>query len=70
MTDEAILKDKYMETVKSIHKDLKYFKDFLYKNFYKTKYYDMHPIFNQPERFFVTAKMYRFDTTRILMLQI
>lgn len=23
----------------------------------------MHRIFNQPERFFVTAKMHRFDTT-------
>ena len=63
MIDEGISKGKYVETVDSTHKDLKQFQDFLYRHFYRTKYFDgMRPISNQPARFFATAKMHKFDT--------
>ena len=56
-------KDKYVETVDSVHKDLKHFQDFLYRHFYKTKYYDgMRPVSNQSVLFFDTAKTHKFDT--------
>ena len=43
------------------HQDLKHFRNFLYRHFYKTEYYDkMRPIFNQPARFFATAKTHKF----------
>ena len=60
---EGISKGKYVETVDSTRKDLKHFQDFLYRYFYKTKYYDgMRPVSNQPARFFATAKTHKFDT--------
>ena len=63
MINDGISKCKYVETVDSTHKDLKHFQDFLYRHFYKTKYYDgMRPISNQPARFFATAKTHKFDT--------
>ena len=63
MISEGISKGKYVETVDSTHKDLKHFQDFLYRHFYRTKYYDgMRPVSNQPARFFATAKMHEFDT--------
>ena len=63
MISEGISKGKYVETVDSTHKDLKHFQDFLYRHFYKTKYYDgMRPVSNQPARFFATAKTLKFDT--------
>ena len=53
MISEGISKGKYVETVDSTHRDLKHFQDFLYRHFYKTKYYDgMRPVSNQPARFF------------------
>ena len=63
MIDEGISKCKYVETVDSTHKDLKHIQDFLYRYFYKTKYYDgMRPISNQHVRFFAAAKTHKFDT--------
>ena len=63
MISEGISKGKYVETVDSTRKDLKHFQDFLYRYFYKTKYYDgMRPVSNQPARFFATAKTHKFDT--------
>ena len=63
MIDAVISKGKYIKTVDSNHKDLKHFQDFLYRHFYKTKYYDdTRPISNQPARFFATAKTQKFDT--------
>ena len=60
---EGISNGKYVETVDSIHKDLKHFQDFLYRHFYKTKYYDsMRPVSNQTARFFATAKTHKFNT--------
>ena len=51
MINEGISKGKYVETVDNTNKDLKHFQDFLYRNFYKTTYYDgMRPISNQPAR--------------------
>ena len=42
---------------------MKHPRNFLYRHFYKTKYYDgMRPISNQPARFFATAKTHKFDT--------
>ena len=39
------------------------FQDFLYRHFYRTKYYDgMHPVSNQPARFLAPAKTHKFDT--------
>ena len=47
-------KGKYVETPGSTHKDLKHFHDFLYRHFYKTKYYDgMRPISSQPAHFWL-----------------
>ena len=63
MISEGISKGKYVETVNNTHTDLKRFQDFLYRHFYKTKYYDgMRPVSNQPARFFATAKTHKFDT--------
>ena len=63
MINEGISKGKYVETVNSNHKHLKHFQDFLYRYFYKMKYYDgTHPISNQPACFFATAKTHKFDT--------
>ena len=64
MTDEDISKGKCVETVDSTQKDLKHFQDFLYRHFYKRKYYDVvRPIFNQSARFFPFAKTHKFDTS-------
>ena len=53
MISEGISKGKYVETVDSTHKDLKHFQDFLYRHFYKTKYYDsMRPGFQSTCTFF------------------
>ena len=39
------------------------FQDFLYRHFYRTKYYDgMRPVSNQPARFLAPAKTHKFDT--------
>ena len=63
MMSKGISKGKFVETVDSTHQDLKHFQDFLYRHFYKTKYYDgMHPVSNQPARFLATAKTHKFDT--------
>ena len=64
MINEGISKSKYyVEIVDSTHKDLKHFQEFLYRHFYKTRYYDgMHPISNQTARFFTTAKTHKFDS--------
>ena len=63
MISEGISKGKYVETVNNTHTDLKRFQDFLYRHFYKTKYYDgMRPVSNQPARFSATAETHKFDT--------
>ena len=63
MIDEGLSKDKYVETVDSTHNDLKHSQDFIYRHFYKTKYYDgMRPVPNQPARFVATAKRHEFNT--------
>ena len=63
MISEGISKGKYVETVDSTHRDLKHFQDFLYRHFYKTKYYDStRPASNQPARFFPTANTLKFET--------
>ena len=42
---------------------MRHFQDFLYRHFYKTKYYDgMRPISNQPARFFATAETRKLDS--------
>ena len=63
MISEGISKGKYTEIVDSTHKDLKHFQGFLYRHFYKTKYYDrMRPVSDQPARFFATTKTYKLVT--------
>ena len=57
MISEGISKSKSVETVDSTHKGLKHSQDFLYRHFYKTKYFDGMPtVSNQPARFLATAK--------------
>ena len=60
LIDESFSKGKYVETVDCTHKDLKHFQDFLYRYFYKAKYYD-----GMPAGFFSTAKMLKFDTIQV-----
>ena len=61
MINKGISKGKYVEIVDSTNKDLKHFQDFLYRSFYKTRYYDgMLPLSNQPPRFLATAKTHKF----------
>ena len=70
MISEGISKGKYVETVDSTRKGLKHFQDFLYRHFYKTKYYDgMCPISNQPAHFFATAKTHKFDTIEYINVE-
>ena len=70
MISEGISKGKYVETVDSTRKGLKHFQDFLYRHFYKTKYYDgMRPISNQPAYFFATTKTHKFDTIEYINVE-
>ena len=39
MIEDGIINGKYVETINSKHQDLKRFQDFLYRNFYRAKYY-------------------------------
>ena len=39
MIEDGIINGKYVETITSKHQDLKRFQDFLYRNFYRAKYY-------------------------------
>ena len=70
MIDDGISQGKYVQTVDNTHQDLKHFQNFLYRHFYKTKYYDkMRPISNQPARFFATAKIHKFNKTEDINIQ-
>ena len=70
MIDAGISQGKYVETVNNTHQDLKYFQNFLYRHFYKTKHYDkMCPISNQPVRFFATAKTHKFNKIEDINIQ-
>ena len=61
--DEGIANGKYIETSDITHADLKQFQDFFYSNFKdKTCHEDMHPVSNEPARFFATAKAYKLNT--------
>ena len=62
MINEGISKGKYVETAGKTHKELKHFQDFLYRHFYKTRYYDgMRSISIKPARFFANVKTHKFD---------
>ena len=62
MIDDYISQGKYVETGDNKHQDLKLFQNLLHRHFLKTEYYDkMRPIFNQPVRFFATAKTRKFN---------
>ena len=55
--EEGIEQGEYIETEDTTQSNLKHLQDFLYKHFKKSEHYDqMHPISNQPGRFFATAK--------------
>ena len=70
MIDDGISQGKYVQTVDNTHQDLKHFQNFLYRHFYKTKYYDkMRPISNQPARFFATAKIHKFNKIEDINIQ-
>ena len=52
---------KYTEPIDTTQSNLKHFQDFLYRHFKKSKHYDqMHPVSNQPDRFFAIAKTHKF----------
>ena len=60
---EGIQQGKYIETIDTTQSDLKHFQDFLYRHFKKSEHYDqMHPVSNQPGRFFATAKTHKFTS--------
>ena len=70
MIEDGISQGKYVESVDNTHQDLKHFQHFLYRHFYKTKYYDkMHPISNQPARFFAIAKTHKFNKIEDINIQ-
>ena len=61
--DEGIASGKYVETSDTTHTDLKDFQGFFYRHFKDKKCYDeMHPVSNEPARFFVTAKAHKFKS--------
>ena len=67
--NEGIAEGKYIETVDNTHKDLKRFKDFLYRNLYKHEQYEnMRPKSKQLGRFFATAKTHKFDSVNDIPL--
>ena len=56
---ENMLKQVILPT----HADLKHFQDFFYRYFKDKNCYDeMHPVSNQPTRFFVTTKSHKFHS--------
>ena len=64
MIDEGIQKGVYAPTVDNTLKDLKHFRDFLYRNFKNyDKYEEMLPPSNQPAQLYGTAKTHKFNTT-------
>ena len=61
---------KYIETIDSTQSDLKHFQDFLYRHFKKSEhYYQMRPVFNQPGRFFATAKTHKFTSLNYIAVK-
>ena len=64
MIEDGITESKYIETGDNVLCDLKRFQDFLYRHLYKHKDYEaMSPRFNQPCRFFATAKTHKFKSS-------
>ena len=60
--DDGVSQGEYVATVDNTHQYLEHFRNFLYRHFYKTKYYDkMRPISNQSASFFTTAKAHKFN---------
>ena len=63
MIDEGIQNGVYTHTIDNTLKDLKTFKDFLYRNFKSYSKYDkMMPKSNQPARLYGTAKTHKFNS--------
>ena len=63
MIDEGISNGTYQEADDDTLGELRRFQDFLYRNFYKYKYYNkMRPDSNRPARLFGTAKTHKFES--------
>ena len=63
MIDDGIAKNVYTPTTDTTLKDLRTFKDFLYRNFKNHGKYDkMVPQSNQPARLYGTAKTHKFSS--------
>ena len=61
--EEGMQQDKYIETLDTIQSDLKHFQNFLCRYCKKSEHYDqMHPVSNQPGRFFATTKIHKFTS--------
>ena len=61
MIEESISKGAYERTDDTTLQDLKRFRDFLYRNFYKYEnYHKMYPHSYQPAKLYGTAKTHKF----------
>ena len=61
---------KYTETIDTSLSDLKHFQDLLYRHLKKSEHYDqMHPVSNQPGRFFATAKTHKFTSLNYITVK-
>ena len=68
--DDGVKQMKYVETTDDTCNELKRFQDFLYRHFYKHKYYEeKRPRSNQPVRFFATAKTHKFKSISDITLE-
>lgn len=70
MINEGVQKGVYAPSTDTTLKDLKTFKDFLYRNFHKYKRYEkMVPTSNQPARIYGTAKTHKFQSHKDISLE-
>ena len=60
---ELLVENMLKQVILPTHADLKHFQDFFYRYFKDKNCYDeMHPVSNQPTRFFVTTKSHKFHS--------
>ena len=70
MIEEGIRDGKYTPTNDTIIKDLNSFQYFLRKYFKNSPFYNnIFPSYNQPARFFATAKTHKFNNLTYITIQ-
>ena len=68
--EDGIQQMKYVETTDDTCSELKRFQDFLYRHFYKHEHCEeMRPRFNQPGRYFATAKTHKLESISGITLE-